>query len=376
MYKPNYKKNNIVNVVSSISKMLGNSTGYDEYDIELEQYRKVVLIVVDGLGYNYLHNKESFLKSNLVGKLEGAFPLTTAASNTVFSFGVPPQQHGLTGWFVFLKEISTITTVLPFTERYYGTDLSLKGFSIDNIIGVDPITRNAKRNCYKILDSSYSHSPFSLAASKDSEIFGTKPLKGTFNKLEELLSRDETSYTHVYIGEFDSSAHEYGINSTNTREVFDEIDGFIENVSVKAKDAIILVTADHGLLDTEVDKAICLNDYPDIYDCLSIPLPGDSRIAYCYLKSGTEMTFLSLVNKHLGDYVHIFKSDSMIDNNWFGLNKPHPMLKHRVGDYTLIAKDEYIIYDTLANEKRNLVIGHHSGISDDEVFVPLICIKR
>ncbi len=376
MYKPNYKKNNIVNIASSISKMLGNSTGYESYDIDLAKYKKVVLIVVDGLGYNYLLKKDSFLKTHLVDRLEGAFPLTTAASNTVFSFGVPPQQHGLTGWFVFLKEISTITTVLPFMERYYGTDLSLRGFSIENIIGVKPITENTARKCYKILDSAYSHSPFSLAASKGAEIFGVKPLEGVFSKLEELVSKDESSYTHVYIGDFDSSAHEYGINSSKTYEVFEKIDKFIENISTKIKDTLIVVTADHGFLDTKVDKTICLNDYPEIYDCLSIPLSGDSRIAYCYVKSGLEMKFLSLVNKYLGDYVHIFKSDSMIDNNWFGLGEPHPMLKHRVGDYTLLSKGEYIIYDNLGNENQKQVIGHHSGISDDEVFVPLICIKK
>lgn len=375
MYKPNYSENNIVNLMSSIKKELGVDSDYNSLDIQLEGFSKIVLIVLDGLGYNYLRSKQSFMGNQEVMKLQGAFPLTTAASNTVFSFGTPVQQHGLTGWFVYLKEVGSITTVLPFTERYYGSDLNQLGFSIKDMIQVEPYTKHSNRKTYKIMDESYAYSAFSKVASEGSEIIGAKPLDGTFDTLSQLVQKDESSYIHAYIGNFDSSGHEHGVSSIETEKVFYDLDRRIEQFASECKDTLILITADHGMLDSN-GSTICLNDYPEIMDCLSMPLSGDSRIGYCYLRNGMEMNFLKLVNKHLSDKVYLFKSTSMLENNWFGLGEPHPMLKYRIGDYVLLTKDEYILYDNLGNEDRDPVPGHHSGISPDEVYVPLVMIKR
>jgi len=377
MYKPNYEKNNIINLMSSISSSLGVKSDYNEIDIDgLANYKNIILIVIDGLGYNYLMEHDSFLKKNCVNKLEGAFPLTTAASNTAFSLGVPPQQHGLTGWFVFLKEVGAITTVLPFTERYFGSDLDKAGFSIKDIIRANPYTNRANRATYKVMDKNYSHSAFSLAASEGSTIIGVTPYKETFEKVQELTLKEEDKFIHAYVGEFDSSGHAVGIQSKETEEIFYEIDHLIEDLSSKIKDSIILVTADHGMLDTDDEHLIKFDDYPEIQECLSIPLSGDSRIGYCYLRNGFEKKFMMLITKHLGDKVYLFKSESMIKNNWFGLGEEHPMLKHRVGDYTIISKEKYMIYDNLGHEDRVPHVGHHSGISDDEVYVPLSIIRR
>ena len=46
----------------------------------------------------------------------------------------------------------------------------------------------------------------------------------------------------------------------------------------------------------------------------------------------------------------------------------------RVGDYTLVMKDNHALKDWLPNEKRHVHIGLHGGISDDEMYVPLITL--
>lgn len=377
MYKPNYSEKNIVNLMSSIASSIGSETGYNKYHLEdLEDYNHIILIVVDGLGYNYLMNTESFLKENVVDKLEGAFPLTTAASNTAFSLGVPVQQHGLTGWFVYLKETGAITTVLPFTERYWGSNLAELGFSISNIMNQKSMTLNAKRNCFKIMDQSYAFSSFSKAVSEGSKIYGEESYKDYFSRIKDITKEHNNTYIHTYIGDFDHLGHEIGVSHPNTLEVFKGIDNEIKELSETVEDALIIVTADHGMLDTDDEHIIRLNDYPEITDCMSMPLSGDTRIGYCYLRNGFEHKFGAAVNKHLGDKVFVFKSQSMIDRGWFGEGEPHDKLKFRVGDYTLIAKGKHVLYDNLGNGNNTPVVGHHSGISDDEVYVPLVLIKR
>ena len=55
---------------------------------------------------------------HLKSKLTTTFLSTTACANTALQVGYPPQQHGLTGWTINLKEVGGITQVLPFTLRF------------------------------------------------------------------------------------------------------------------------------------------------------------------------------------------------------------------------------------------------------------------
>ena len=70
MYLPNYKDGSIVNLMSSISRAFGTRAKYKPLKIlnpsELKS-KNIVLIVIDGLGYEYLMN---YKKDNTL-----AFPL-------------------------------------------------------------------------------------------------------------------------------------------------------------------------------------------------------------------------------------------------------------------------------------------------------------
>ena len=58
MVFPDYKKNSIANLTSTILTHFGGKSPYSEleilYSLELKDNRNIVLLVIDGLGYNYL----------------------------------------------------------------------------------------------------------------------------------------------------------------------------------------------------------------------------------------------------------------------------------------------------------------------------------
>ncbi len=83
------------------------------------------------------------------------------------------------------------------------------------------------------------------------------------------------------------------------------------------------------------------------------------------------------MKKKLKKYCCLFKSHDLIDRNYFGLFEPNPNLFDRVGDYILIMKKNYILKDSIEKGKKKgrPHIGHHGGISKNEMLVPLIFIK-
>src|SRR3990172_9319949 len=77
----------------------------------LRSAANLVLLVVDGLGYDYLVRvgAAGALHSHLKGHITTVFPSTTATAITTFLTGMAPQQHALTGWFMHFKELGGVT---------------------------------------------------------------------------------------------------------------------------------------------------------------------------------------------------------------------------------------------------------------------------
>ena len=133
--KPNYQNGSIVNLMQSIIQTLNLSkkTGlgtYGELDIfpikQSKKARRVALIVVDGLGqdlYDILDHKKA-LDAWHVGTLTSVYPSTTASAISTFLTGSAPKQHGITGWYMYLPEISEVATILPFISRAKKEDLT------------------------------------------------------------------------------------------------------------------------------------------------------------------------------------------------------------------------------------------------------------
>ena len=80
------------------------------------------------------------------------------------------------------------------------------------------------------------------------------------------------------------------------------------------------------------------------------------------------------MRRRLGRSVHLYASSALINAGWFGPPPYHPRLAARVGDYTLVMKDNWTIKDWLAGEPRYRMLGVHAGISTWEVRVAFTAV--
>lgn len=101
MNKPDYFGGSIVNLVSSIETSFGGRSNYAPLRLlppkELKQAKNVVLIVVDGLGFEFLqkHGKDTSFFRLLRGKMTSVFPTSTSSAIPAFLTGLSPQEHGM-----------------------------------------------------------------------------------------------------------------------------------------------------------------------------------------------------------------------------------------------------------------------------------------
>ncbi len=380
MHLPDYSGNSIVNLMSSIRSVYGGDYLYpllDGFDTGPYKEKNIVFIIIDALGYNFLmeYGDDTFLKKHTIRRMTSVFPSSTASAYISLITGVAPQQHGLTGWFMYLRETGIITSILPFITKAGG--IPLRNIPFTDIFEQDTVFMGLNATSYSIIHKSYANSQCSASITKGAKKKAYSDIKGFFNNIENILdSGSGRKFIFAYWDQIDKIAHEKGINSNETLNELKKINTEIEKLALllDKKNAALIVTSDHGMIDSSEKLTIRLNDHPLLKDTLALPLTGDPRVAYCYLKPGMEKQFENYVDKNLEEYCSMYKSHDIIEKGFFGLYEPNRKLYQRTGDYTLIMKKNYMIREALSGEKNKELIGIHGGLTSDEMFSPLIVL--
>ena len=382
MNKPNYLDGSIVNLMSSISGAFGTKHKYNPLKLlqpeELKNSKNIVLLVIDGLGYEYLTKKckGSFLEKNTRGKITSVYPPTTGAAIPTFMTGLAPQQHALTGWFVNFKELGVVSIFFKFAPRAGGIPFSMFGINISNLLGLKGFDQTIKAKCYQV--TQFADTDFSQALSTNSKMLAYEAgdMRGFFSLIKKAINLGKArKYIYAYWPDFDGVGHETGMKSKKTKDHFKKIDKKVKDLvkNLKGTNTALIITADHGLKD--VTKRIFIEDHPKLKECLSTPICGDSRASYCYVRPSKVKQFEAYVKTKLSKYCYLYKSEDLVKQNFFGLYKPNLKLFDRIGDYVLISKEGNIIKDRILDQIDHNLVGHHSGLSDEELYVPLIVFK-
>lgn len=379
--KPNYRNRSIVNLMSSIGQSFGWKSSYNPLAGFKIKNKKIILIIIDGLGYNWLNKyaKESFLYKHLKRKITTVFPSTTLTAITSFCTGLPAQQSAMTGWYMYTKETGSILVPLPFQTRAGRNNLADCGISVSDICVSKSIYKSIGVKTNKIISGDYIDSPFNKTINNSDVGLPYTTMSDFFSQVSKILaSRTNESFTHAYWAEFDYFLHRYGVKSKKVRDHFYKIDRGIERVSKKIdNDTTVIITADHGQVTTYNSKHIIkMQEHPKFYDTLRLPLCGEGRAAYCYVKPDRVNDFKKYVKTIFRNVCSMYKSIDLIERGYFGLGEVNDSIYDRVGDYILVMKNDYIMKDFVLGEEKKIMIGNHGGLSEDEMFVPLITINN
>ena len=381
MHLPNYRDGSIVNLSAGIMKAFGARSPYRPLASldpkRLQRARNIVLMVIDGLGYDFImaQGKGSFFRENLKDRVTSVFPATTASGITSLLTGLAPQQHAVTGWFVFLKELGVVSTILPFKPRIGSGSFSGMGIKPEDIFLHKSIFEKMKVQSYIVEGSDIIDSAYNSYYGKGTKRYAYKTFRGFLRQAKKAVNADNRrKFIFAYWPGFDSLCHKYGPGSRKAKAHFRELDravgGFAH--SLRGSDTTLIITADHGFLDNDEGHTTLLKDHPDLAECLTLPLSGDARTITCYVRPDRAAEFEAYVKTTLSHVCDLNKSTELVDRGFFGLGKPHPKLWDRIGDYILIMRGGAVMRDELKGEKRKKHKGDHSGVSSEEMYVPLI----
>lgn len=379
--RPEYGGASIVNLMASVIASRGGRPGYpmlEGFDTDsLAAVRTLVLLVIDGLGYRHLTAHAEVapaLRRHLRARMTTVFPATTAAAIPTFLTGLAPQQHGLTGWHMHFREIGTVAAVLPFRPRCGGRSLRDGGVTPQLLLGLSPLYDRLADRSWVIAPERIAHSDFNAAASGCAQRGGYRTLDELCERVLAAAAVPVRKFVYVYYPELDTLAHVHGIGSGEVLGELDRIDAAFEALvrALRGTDTTVLLTADHGFIDSTPDTRVTLQNHPDLAGMLTLPLCGEPRVAYCYVDPDRCRDFEDYATTHLSTGFDLVRSRDLIAQGWFGPGAPHPRLAARVGHYVLLARDNWTLTDLTLGEKPHVQVGAHGGTTEDEMYVPLV----
>lgn len=385
MLLPDYNGGGITNLMSSLARGFGcNDLGYPPlrgFDTAaITRARNVVLLVIDGLGQVQLERTlpKGMLGQHCFATITSVCPTTTASAIPTFLTGVPPQQHGITGWFTYFAELGAVLAVLPFRTRVGAMPLEASVVSPAALCGAEPFLGRLPLTAESVVPEWIASSSFNRAFCSGCGVRVYKNLPGMFKCiLQATKHRERRKFVYAYWPGFDALAHRHGVGSPLAAAHLRDIDQRIAGLyaALQGSDSLLLITADHGFVDTRPETDVVLSDHPELQRMLMAPLCGEPRLAFCYVHPSNHGAFEDYVAGQLSAFVDLRPSQQLIEEGWFGSGHPFHQLRHRVGHYAMIARDDTKIVSPIAGEDTHQQIGVHGGLSRQEMLVPLVVME-
>jgi|BioPla2DNA2_1021312.scaffolds.fasta_scaffold20270_2 predicted AlkP superfamily pyrophosphatase or phosphodiesterase len=374
---PDYNKS-IVNIINSVLNYYTVENKYTTVNILDDKlgknYKNILFMIFDGLGTDIIQKNlsaGSFLNSNNYGSYTSVFPSTTTAAMTSYYTGLSPNEHGWIGWSLFFKEYSRIVDIYLNQDSFTGQaidDISV-AYNIMPYRTIFEKIRN-KNSDLGIFTLQPAHISFPSNGNINCKI---NSLDNLFSKASEICNYPGKNFIFSYWDNPDSVMHETGCNSKETVEYLQKIDNELSSLTTQLDDTLVIISADHG--QTSITHDFYINDYQDLFDCMIMPPSVESRAVSFFIKANKKRQFERLFNTYFHDEFMLFSRNEIFDKKILGFGKTHSKTLDFIGDFVAIGIGSSLLRFKSMNSNQKRIkkfLGHHAGLTPEEMLVPLI----
>ena len=126
---PDYSGGSLVNLVAELeSRLTGESTSpplAEDLSNTIPDAKSYVLVLFDGLGSDQLaHRAASDLAASQVASIDAPFPYTTTVSLASVATGLPPSQHGILAYQLWMEEVGHVVNTIHMTTQWGSNSIS------------------------------------------------------------------------------------------------------------------------------------------------------------------------------------------------------------------------------------------------------------
>jgi predicted AlkP superfamily pyrophosphatase or phosphodiesterase len=338
---------------------------------------KLVFIFLDGLGWDLFRRININIVGGEIEQIKTIFPSTTSAVTATLFTAQSPGEHGILGYTMFNKKLGGIINTLRY--NYVGESINdtIKQYMpYSQAFPVKPWLYETDKKLLSIVHNNISNTEFTNTFHKDLKRPDKIFLNGYHNStdmiinLVKALTSDQYDGIFIYYDSPDHLGHSYGYNNEYQEFIIYDTKYVLENllkIAYKYKDYTFIIFADHGQIT--VKKTVIWNQDKELIDMLEIPPYGDSRAIWFKARNNIKSYLEEKYN------LLVFDKNEIIEKKLLGKVDQY-VLNNNMGDYIGIAKDNETkyLYTYRENDPGLNLKGNHSGLTYEEIYVPLIKI--
>jgi hypothetical protein len=208
------------------------------------------------------------------------------------------------------------------------------------------------------------------------------------SSLEPIVSRlvansHEPTYIYAYWPTVDTIAHLIGpLEPEHSAEVanFDAAFGRLIRQLPKRGDTLLLLTADHGHIDSSTDLQVNLGEHPELLGMLGATPAGERRAVYLYPRPGAAEEVAAYARERLGDVAAVMPRDEAVRLGLFGPGELPERAAGRIGEVLLFPRQNLQLVTPVASAdgtplRQPDFRGLHGGLTPEEALVPLLAMR-
>lgn len=376
---PNYD-HCILNTITSILKYYNVETNHKSLQILDEKlskkYKNVVFIILDGLGEHILKkvSPNGYLSNNKIDCITTVYPSTTTAAITTYYSGKPPYETGWIAWSQYFKEYGRALDMLSHKESYLREDISKAKMNVfKTIVNYTSVFDRIEEASPKV--KAYEIMP-TYAEKKSKRSIRADKVEEIIENIEMLCQSPDEKFIMAYSDNPDGLLHKFGTEAKEVKDFIIDTENKIKEMCKKiSEDTIVIISADHGHKD--IQKAYTLLDYPEIQECLYMPISLESRVVSFWVKDNMKKEFEERFNNIFKDEFWLMTKEEFLDRNFLGFGKKHPKIDDFLGNYIAISISNSIItIETFIADGKVTKKSTHCGLSKEEMEVPIIIAEK
>ncbi len=393
---PNYAGYSLHNLVHSAVTWLGGQPSGPGLAPAFHEalpggYDRILFLLVDGLSLSLFQQMtadsrlsalwQPHLTDSVQGALTSVFPSTTATALSTLWSGTLPAEHAILGYELWLKEYSMITNMLTHSPAAYFEPAGIRraGFTPENFLKVPTLgtqLENQGIRAYAYMPEHINLSGLTLMLMGDVCRVPYRTISDLWVTLEDQLAArpGERAFIHIYWGDLDELEHKVGPSDRRNPmewELFSRtfLD-FLTRLSRKPQKTLVIMSADHGQIDTSPADCISLSPDERLGAWLSMLPSGESRAPYFFLRPDAAAAFQQHAQKTWGEKVSLIPRELALTSGLYGPVQPSAQTLERLGDWIGITDER--TYFWWSTNKEDKMRGRHGGLHRDEMIVPFV----
>ena len=391
---PHYGGGTLADVMPSVLGALGIPDARDTLGIGRhgDDVSAAAVLLIDGLGAELLaaHGADAPALTELAAggsRLTVGFPATTATSIASLGTGLPPGEHGVTGYSMGVPPLDDPTAEPDLVLNSLRWCAHGAADPVDLLADLPPEQVQPRPTAMQravragiavtsVAPAVQRRSGLTRAALRGGRFHGVTALGDLAAEVLAALTvaGDERALCYAYHGDLDMLGHAHGPGSLPWRMQLRAIDRLVGSLAEALRPgAALVVVADHGMMATDRGWHVDVDTTPALLSGVR-RLAGEARVRHVYGAAGAVDDVLAAWRAELGDRAWVRSRDEAVAEGWFGPTVSD-VARGRIGDVVAAARDRWVLTRSRIEPRESALVGHHGSLTAAEQLVPMLIAR-